>query len=314
MPSASFNSYPTSPSLSYSIPTPDSPRQSTWKSVFRMPSSSFKKTTNGIHVSPPTRLQTDSLSSSAFSSVANTPLMPSGSLSATSYFPDQRNSYNSSDNSTDSQGGYNFRDRLPTPFPHSMRSMPSVPTTSTVRTRQHAKSTASRLHPPIKHIPQSISTEPSQSSFSRPHTARSKTNAPLSPKSVSASASRFLRRVASAPNAKGLFSMGMRSTSAKNGMLAPNNHVPPLPPLTSGETDQGQDSLETVSSTSSRGARMTVTSRRAPHKPMPLSPQFQQGLAPPNRIPFRRTYSSNSIKVGQVSRKQKEKMNKAFVY
>ena len=297
MPSASFNSYPTTP-------CPDSPRQSTWKSIFRMPSSSFKKTSlNGIYASPPTRLHTDSLSSSAFSSVTNTPLMPTAPLSAASYFPDQRNSYNSSDNSTDSQAGHNFEDRLPTPFPSSLRSAPFIPPTSAIRTRQHAKSTVSRLHPPIKHIPQSIYTEPSQSSCPRALPARSKTNVPLSPKSVSASASRFLRRVASAPNAKGLFSMGMRSTSTKNGLLAPNDPIPPSPRLTTAET--GQDSLETVSSSSSRGARMT-TSRRGPHKPMPLGPKSQQGLAPPNRIPFRRTYSSNSIKVGRVSRENCE--------
>jgi protein-serine/threonine kinase len=307
MPSASFNSYPTSPSLSYSSSGQNSPRPSTWKSIFRMPSASFKKASNGMNGVSSARLDADCLSYSAFSSVTHTPLTPNHSMSAASFFPEPRMSYNSSNShSTDSFTGLNFKDSpLRTPqhylFPRSQHPTSSDPPTSTPRLRQHAMSTAGKLRPPVKQIPQAISADPSQSSFSRAHPTRAKTNVPLSPKSVTASASRFLRRVASAPNAKGLFSMGMRSTSSftKNGWVAPNDSVPPLPPLTSSETEQGQDSLETVSSTSSRGVRMTP-SRRVSPRPAPLNPKFQQGLIPPNRAAFRRTYSSNSIKVRQV--------------
>jgi len=304
MPSPTFNSCPATPSLSYS--TQDSSRQSSWKSVFRLPSSSFKKTTSSVSGASAMRLDTENLSYSAFSSVAHTPQTPNLSMSQTSYFPEPRTSYNSSNShSTDSYSGLNFKGPQYLPFPRSPQPSASDHPTSTPtmgRLRQHAKSTVARPHPPVKQIPQSISAGPSQSSFSRAPPTRSKTNAPLSPKSVTASASRFLRRVASAPNAKGLFSMGMRSTSStKNGFLSPNDSVPPLPPLTSGETDQGQDSLETISSTSSRGARMTY-SRHVSPKPAPFIPKFQQGLVPPNRAPFRRTYSSNSIKVRQVRR------------
>lgn len=297
---------PSPSSSSYGTPSHDSPRQSTWKSVFRLPSSSFRKTSNGngTNAVSAMRLDMDSVSYPAFSSVGNTPLTPNPPVFPASYFPDRRTSYNSSNShSTDSCIGLHPQ---PTPqrhpFPRSPQPTSSdLPTSGPTmgRLRQHAKSTAPRLHPPVKHIPQYIPVDPYQHSFSRAHPTRSKTNVPLSPKSVTTSASRFLRRVASAPNAKGLFSMGTRSSSTKNGLLAPNDHVPPLPPLTSSETDQGQDSLETVSSTSSRGARATLPRRLSPN-PAPLIPPFQQGLAPPSRAPFRRTYSSNSIKVRQV--------------
>jgi len=305
MPTPTFNSCPATPSLAYSTPRQDSSRQSSWKSVFRLPSSSFKKTTSSVNGVSTMHLETENLSYSAFSSVAHTPLTPNPSMSQSSYFQEPRTSYNSSNShSTDSYTGLNFKGPQ-YHFPRSPQLSSSDQPTSTPtmgRLRQHAKSTVARPHPPVKQIPQSVSADPTQSSFSRGYPTRSKTNAPLSPKSVTASASRFLRRVASAPNAKGLFSMGMRS-STKNGFLTPNEYVPPLPPLSSGETDQGQDSLETISSTSSRGARMT-SSRHVSPKPPPLIPKFQQGLVPPNRAAFRRTYSSNSIKVRQVRRYQ----------
>ncbi|KAF7301418.1 AGC/RSK protein kinase [Mycena indigotica] len=110
---------------------------------------------------------------------------------------------------------------------------------------------------------------------------------PLSPKAMGASASRFIRRVASAPNAKGLFS-GHRSNT-KNGMLAPADIVPPVPHV--GSLEHGTDSLETISSGSSRGQS------RPNHL---VAPRVSNGmLEGPGKVAFRRTYSSNSIKVRQ---------------
>ncbi|KAF9535100.1 kinase-like domain-containing protein [Crepidotus variabilis] len=335
MPSSNKSSVPNSPSIPYNGLQQQqdtgmaSPRQSSWKSVFRLPNSSSKKVhINGSQLA----LNTESLPfSSAQSSVSHTPVTPSASLTPASYFPDQRSSYNSSNTqSTDSNGGRNSKPQQQQQqgggqhaFPKFQRQPKSsealsavVQSTtavavSTSRSRQHAKSTAARHHPPPR-LQTPLTADPSQGSFAPPRTpSRSKTNgpnpvhAPLSPKSVSASASRFIRRVASAPNAKGLFSMGSRSNSAvtKNGLLAPgdaNSGLPPLPPLTSSETEHGQDSLETVSSGSSRGMGGRMA-RGAPPRTAPLmNAKGMEGLAPPNRAAFRRTYSSNSIKVRQV--------------
>nr|GAT53988.1 AGC/RSK protein kinase [Mycena chlorophos] len=109
---------------------------------------------------------------------------------------------------------------------------------------------------------------------------------PLSPKAMGASASRFIRRVASAPNAKGLFS-SHRSTT-KNGFLSPGESVPPLPNVSS--LEQGTDSLETLSSSSSRGQGRSTT----------LAAPRANGMLEGGKMAFRRTYSSNSIKVRQV--------------
>ncbi|PFH52885.1 hypothetical protein AMATHDRAFT_56456 [Amanita thiersii Skay4041] len=133
----------------------------------------------------------------------------------------------------------------------------------------------------------------SQASFNVPATpSRPKHNGPLSPKTMGATASRFIRRVASAPNAKGLFTLGPRSGSTtKNGLLAPADVVPPLPPLVSASMEHGDDSLETISSGSSKA-------RLKPPPSAPASPNKSNGAS---GIPaFRRTYSSNSIKVRQV--------------
>ncbi|KAJ7068113.1 Pkinase-domain-containing protein [Mycena amicta] len=105
---------------------------------------------------------------------------------------------------------------------------------------------------------------------------------------MGASASRFIRRVASAPNAKGLFS-AHRSTT-RNGMLAPADPIPPLPNVSS--LEQGTDSLETLSSSSSRGQSRGNTL---------VAPRVSNGmLEGPGKVAFRRTYSSNSIKFRQV--------------
>ncbi|KAI0092772.1 Pkinase-domain-containing protein [Irpex rosettiformis] len=107
---------------------------------------------------------------------------------------------------------------------------------------------------------------PSPPSASRP--------GPLSPKVLGANATRFIRRVASAPNAKGLFSLGSRSasgTTTKNGLLAPGEVVPSVP--------ESDSSLDTT--------KDRVASTNSTHDG-------------PGKIAFRRTYSSHSIKVREV--------------
>ncbi|KNZ73862.1 Serine/threonine-protein kinase nrc-2 [Termitomyces sp. J132] len=154
------------------------------------------------------------------------------------------------------------------------------------RTNLSRKTQASHTIP-LSSQPHNVTT-----SLTTPTTpSKSRTNGPLSPKSMGASASRFIRRVASAPNAKGLLNLGSRSTSTtKNGLLAPADMVPPLPPMVSDSLEHGTDSLETVSSGSSRG-RLSKAPPSSYAKP-------RDGNA--DKVAFRRTYSSNSIKVRQA--------------
>ncbi|KAI0269231.1 Pkinase-domain-containing protein [Gloeopeniophorella convolvens] len=120
---------------------------------------------------------------------------------------------------------------------------------------------------------------------------------------MGATASRFIRRVASAPNAKGLFNLGSRQSTVttKNGLLAPASIVPEAVPgggvpTSFSASGDGTSSIETVSSTSSagRGPRTVST---------PTLPRVAEGSPSargPGKVAFRRTYSSNSIKVKSV--------------
>ncbi|KAH9963166.1 Pkinase-domain-containing protein [Russula dissimulans] len=142
--------------------------------------------------------------------------------------------------------------------------------------------------PPTSYFP-----EPPLSSGQRPRSSRS----------VGATASRLIRRVASAPNAKGLFNLGSRQSTVatKNGLLAPAATPPsagprgggPAPQNTSGD---GTSSIETVSSASSSNRAPRAFS--APALPKVSENDSSVPLAP--KAPFRRTYSSNSIKVRSV--------------
>ena len=128
--------------------------------------------------------------------------------------------------------------------------------------------------------------------------------------STKASATKFLRRVASAPNAKGILSSpgGGHSPTVKNGFLAPEQPVPPLPGSPSGE--QGTDSLEMAPSKSSAIATTAASQKNSggtrQHRALTASSVQRHrdavnGLGePPGRAAFRRTYSSNSIKVRSV--------------
>jgi protein-serine/threonine kinase len=99
--------------------------------------------------------------------------------------------------------------------------------------------------------------------------------------SMGGSAARFLRRVASAPNAKGL--LNPRTSATKNGLLVPSLEVPPLP-----NSSDKDGSMETNSSQSSaRGTR--------PNRSLTAS-SVQKVGDQPARAAFRRTYSSNSMK------------------
>ncbi|KAI0786359.1 Pkinase-domain-containing protein [Abortiporus biennis] len=140
----------------------------------------------------------------------------------------------------------------------------------------------------------------SQLSFAQQTPPTPSKSGPLSPKVISANASRFIRRVASAPNAKGLFSLGSRSTSGattKNGLLSAGDMVPPVP-----IAEQGTDSLETVSSTSSRGqpTRQIRANSAASVKAKDRLTNPHATPEGPGRVAFRRTYSSHSIKVKSV--------------
>ncbi|KAF8639924.1 hypothetical protein AX17_001174 [Amanita inopinata Kibby_2008] len=282
-----------------------SPSSHHWKSVFRLPNLSSKKLNvhntalalDTTHYNPPN----EGSGSNAHSALP--------SLTPTSYISDQRSSYNSSNtHSTDSNSATTSR----TPFTSTSHNDAYPP--------QHRQSTFFDAHAPISFSSKSLPKGHSKSAKQRPalsrdaasflqngsqtagasrsvfntHKApsRGKTNGPLSPKAMGATASRFIRRVASAPNAKGLFTLGSRSGSTtKNGLLAPADVVPPVPPLVSNSMENGTDSLETLSSGSSKG-------RLRPPPSAPSSPV--RGMGVPESPAFRRTYSSNSIKVRQV--------------
>ncbi len=123
-------------------------------------------------------------------------------------------------------------------------------------------------------------------------------------------ARRFIRRVASAPNAKNLFSVPgsrqSRTPTTKNGLLAPAELLvpPPLPRTTvdSPTKKKNGDSLDTTSSSSSRGvSKYGVRSARGSRANSLASGSI--GMSPSvdeARARFRRTYSSNSIKVKAV--------------
>ncbi|KZW03876.1 Pkinase-domain-containing protein [Exidia glandulosa HHB12029] len=131
---------------------------------------------------------------------------------------------------------------------------------------------------------------------------------PLSPKAVG----RLLRRVASAPNAKGLFSSGASRSAGpttKNGLLASPSDIPPVPELTDSSRTASEkgDSLETDTSLGSTwgrtfGRSFSTDKLKAKRSQDRLTASnFPPPAGPaPGRAVFRRTYSSNSIKIKQV--------------
>ncbi|KAH0587339.1 hypothetical protein H2248_006138 [Termitomyces sp. 'cryptogamus'] len=297
MPSPSFQTAHIDPSTHqlFSPPPQPSPRSAhPWKSVFRFPNVSSKKPSTP---SPQLVIDTSFIPDNTCTNA------PSALTPTSSFLSDQRSSYNSSKTqSTDSNGGrtpYNGTSMSRSYPPYRNSQPPKSTDALSVGSRFRTKSKAERERTNLSRKTQASHTIPLSSqphnvttSLTTPTTpSKSRTNGPLSPKSMGASASRFIRRVASAPNAKGLLNLGSRSTSTtKNGLLAPADMVPPLPPMVSDSLEHGTDSLETVSSGSSRG-RLSKAPPSSYAKP-------RDGNA--DKVAFRRTYSSNSIKVRQV--------------
>ncbi|KAI0317001.1 kinase-like domain-containing protein [Amylostereum chailletii] len=258
---------------------------SPWKSLFRIGNSSSKKLAH--QDSDAVVLDTDSYLTSTPAS-ETTPPSPGPLLTPNSIVSmDNRYSYNSSASQSSDENRTPPDDQPPRP-----------------RTKSEIQRTLGHSHPhPHRQPTRSHTQDPSMSAeqapdnFFQPPRERAPRQ-PLSPRTVSATATRFLRRVASAPNAKGLFHIGTRTppspaATTKNGFLAPHS---PSDILGGAPSEIGTSSIETVSSTSSRG--------RAPRLmgPSGLPRVAEASLSPagPGKAAFRRTYSSNSIKVKSV--------------
>lgn len=253
--------------------------------MFRVGNHSTKK----LVASPrPLTLDTAPLSDPA-------PATPHMTLTPVSADPDQRSSYNSSNTlSSDDNTAASTRTPHRTPstpatpvYLSSQDSAPAQPppsprTAEPPRARKEKPRMLGRARAP----PPSPGSA-SQMSFAAPPMSPSTSRGPLSPRSIGANATRFIRRVASAPNAKGLFSLKPAGSTTRNGLLSPGDHLPPVPHHGHGE--QGAASLETLSSSSSRGH---PASRK----------EGQLAVEGPGKMAFRRTYSSHSIKVRSVRR------------
>lgn len=290
--------------------TPQGSQSSSWKSVFRFPSTSNKRIPSNA-----TSLTFDTLSPppSVSGRGMSIPATAIPTLSPVS-ISDQRSSYNSSTTQSTDSSPPDSRSRLMSSphqvfvpaMAHHNHPVPSVGALSSTGTpasaRPHIKSEKQRIalskstgSPRGKGTP----VHPLQTSTSyipSPTPSRSRTGIPLNPKAI---ASRFIRRVASAPNAKGMFFAGLRSpATTKNGFLAPGDTIPPVPPLLP-SYEKGTDSLETLSSSSSRGAN-GLLSPPATASVLSMKDRPSGAKESPDKVAFKRTYSSNSIKVREV--------------
>ena len=296
----------------HSSSPPLSPSHSSWKSVFRLPSSSKKHLAN-VNGTPAPDRPPRCISSTLTAKHSPGP-PPSPSLTPST--PDQRSSYNSSktQSSESNLGGtpkssYLVPDSRGYPsqaqqsqLPHAQIDMMAAPLHAQPRVR--TKSEKQRINlsrAPRLPAGRSQTADPSQQSFVLPsgHGPSASRSGPLSPRAMGASATRFIRRVASAPNAKHLFLSGSRSAvPTKNGLLAPADVMPPLPGGPSSISEYGDDSLETISSGSSRGR--STRHERYPAHGTPKTRIANPTADGPGKVAFRRTYSSNSIKVRSV--------------
>lgn len=304
-------------SASRGLPTPATPTSPhSWKSIFRVGSSNaLKKHSSGLtlDIEPPKQptespgqasTPTFELRLDSYPGSANGPMTPAST--------GNRDSYNSS-LSIESLG-----QQLP----------PTITASSAAAQQQTAKPTSSDTGTQSKYstllgrsrskmgLALQTQTSPAQpdagSASSNNGSGSSSGRAPLSPLSPKA-VGRLIRRVASAPNAKGLFSSSASRSSTpttKNGLLAtPSADVPPVPELTDGSRTASEkgDSLETDASLGSTFGRAfgrsfstdKLRAKRSQDRLTAPNPQPQAGPAP-GRAVFRRTYSSNSIKVKQV--------------
>lgn len=297
--------------IMHSSSPPLSPSHSSWKTVFRLPTSSKKQLAN-VNGTPALDRTARCISSPLTAKLSSGP-PPSPSLTpSTPHSVDQRSSYNSSktQSSESNPGGtpkssYLVPDSRGSQAQHSQQQPHAqidmiAPLHAQPRVR--TKSEKQRINlsrAPRLPASRSQTADPSQHSFVLPsgHGPSASRSGPLSPRAMGASATRFIRRVASAPNAKHLFLSGTRSAApTKNGLLAPADVVPPVPGGPSSISEYGDDSLETISSGSSRG-RSTRHERYPTHGTRIANPTAEG----PGKVAFRRTYSSNSIKVRSVS-------------
>lgn len=299
----SAHNSPTTPPQQLSatiVATSPGPSTPSWKAFLRLGNQSAKK------LPSITDLKLDTSIPSEPTSATLTPLTPNHSLTPGSFAStDQRSSYNSS-NTLSSDYNSGARSALP--------ASPSTPSYFTPRpgengiddhhnangkSRSKSKADKQRVLGRSNHkLP--LTAHPSQSSF-HPDTHSNSRSGPLSPRTIGANASRFIRRVASAPNAKGLFSLGSRSTSAttKNGLLSPGEPMPPVP-----QSDQGADSLESTSSSGASRGRSTRQGRTLSTTGGKTKDRVTNAHAAsdgPGKVAFRRTYSSHSIKVKEAS-------------
>jgi protein-serine/threonine kinase len=331
---------PSSPRHSSSLQHLQPSSSTSWRSVFKLGNGSSKKLstlsldTNGLAPSPS---QSFSAQSNGLASLSPTPVTPGGNSSANRY------SFNSSSNteSSDSLSVSSTRmygDVVQPPSQRSFSHTQSIPelqdlsaspssrskevgrsessgkrrwggfqsskSAVSVRDTGHKPSSKQAVNGTLSPQKPQPSISP-KSSFSPPSSPPSRQPTTPSGQRRQSGMGHWIRRVASAPNAKGLF-----SAHTKNGMLAPpSDHeaVPPLP----GSSLEGQDSLETVSSSSSRGKPKRKTPVGSPIQASNgLSFSFSRkeattrvsnnNLEGPGKVAFRRTYSSQSIKVREV--------------
>lgn len=300
-------------------PSPLSPSHSSWKSVFRLPSSSKKQSAN-VNGTPALDRNLRNISS-PFTTKHSSGPPPSPSLTpSTPHSVDDRLSYNSSktQSSESNLGGTpkssylvpdsrDYTSQAQQSQEQSQLSHAQLDTMATpvhAQTRVRTKSEKQRINlGRAPHLPASRSqtADPSQQSSTLPsgHGPSASRAGPLSPRAMGASATRFIRRVASAPNAKHLFLSGSRSAApTKNGLLAPAEVIPPVPGGPSSISEYGDDSLETLSSGSSR-SQSTRHERYTGHG-TPKTRIANPTAEGPGKVAFRRTYSSNSIKVRSV--------------
>jgi protein-serine/threonine kinase len=270
--------------------TPTSP----WKSMLRIGSQSSRKlSSNSIGSS----LTLDTSFSSPSLPTPNLILTPASLLP-----PSQRDSSNSSNNSSDSNN-----EKVPaTPPDHGAPSVmvsQSPDASFDAKHRSKSKPEKRQLMTRERHDPPATTTATVPSSYF-PDPLPSSGQRPRTPRSMGATASRFIRRVASAPNAKGLFNLGSRQSTVvtKNGLLAPAATATAWAPKggisTSHSTSgDGTSSIETVSSASSSNRASRTVSTRT----LPKVSENETSVGGANKAAFRRTYSSNSIKVKSVS-------------
>lgn len=290
---------PQQPGIVRSASSGQNGNASAWKTIFRIGSS--KKLAGAI---APLTVDTEgSFYAEPAALTPNPPLTPRSIRS-----PDQRSSYTSSNTlSSDSNKA------MPSRTPHRTPSTPAYlndhldtsdahPSNGASRARTKSKAEKPRLFGRMK---TPLTADPTQSGFPTINHPSSSKSGPLSPKAFGANASRFIRRVASAPNAKGLFLRPTPGTSTRNGLLSPGE--PPHTVQENGLSDQGTNSLETVSSASSRGQPVRPKPHRAysttsvnVSKTKGRVTNAQNTTDGPGRVAFRRTYSSHSIKVKSV--------------